>query len=285
MAIATIAYFPQWYQGKLKNAKDVDKVRGDLALEFIAKCQDKGFQVVVVHGGSSKDFDQEISKIKGIKIARKLSPKRAIRRRLAYKTASLLPGVKVIITSEPEKTDLVKSFSKIAKPILDKQADIVVPERTNQSFKKSYPLFQYKSEVKGNSQYNQLLRGHNLLGQKDKDLDFFFGPRAFANKPKVLSLFTRRFNFKKKDKSTILNTFDPEDYSNILYYPIIMALVKKTGVKSVKVSFRYPKIQKENEAIAAKSNFVKKRQAQRSALLYELKQLLSFLKKTHQISL
>lgn len=278
VAICAITYYPKWYQGKLRSIKHTDKVRGDLALEFAQEAVKRGYQVVIVDGKSSKTFKKSLAAIAGVIIKRRKTQKRSPNKRLAYKIASKLAQVKVIVATEPEKTSLVTDcLPQIVRPILKEEADIVVPKRNDQLFQAAYPDYMYHSEIEGNQLYNENLKLHKLLKKTDPDLDMFFGARAFANEPKVLSLFMRKFKVKASDLALPKDFFDAEEYSNTTYFPIVLALKKKLRVKSVEIPFKYPQIQKRNEEAQAKELFLEKRRTQRLSLLLELMHFLNYL--------
>lgn len=272
IAFAIITYYPQWYKGKLKSISHTDKIRGDLALEFIQKAISKNYKVVLADGESSKSFREQLSNFKEMKIIRKRSSKSSPAKRQALRVASKLPEVKVIIITEPEKVPLINNIPDIVKPILKGKTDIVVAKREAMLFKKSFPDYMYKSEIEANREYNKQLRLNNLLSQKDEDLDMFFGPRIFANTPDILSLFTGNF---LKDA----NDIDPEKQANTLYFPIVIALKLGLKVKGVEIPFLYPKIQKDNEEKGAKEFFMEKRRVQKLSILLELTYLLNYLNK------
>ncbi|MBI4226210.1 hypothetical protein HY612_03815 [Candidatus Roizmanbacteria bacterium] len=277
IAFAVITYYPKWYRGKLRSIKHTDKVRGDLALEFFRRSKKLGCQVVVADGKSVKTFRNELSQIDGIRIIKRKSLKRSIARRQAIKIAANLPNVKVIVSSEAEKTSLIDSIDKIAKPVLENRADIVIPKRNSTLFKETYPSYMYESEIEGNKLYSEILRTDNLL-KGSEDFDMFFGPRVFANKKPVVRLFTRKYHLKISKKVYLNSHFDSEDYSATQYFSIIIALKKKLKVKSVEIDFYYPTSQKENEEKGERSLFEEKRKYQRMIILTDLLYFLNFLK-------
>src|SRR5438309_11836026 len=144
IAITALTYFPKWYQGKLQSIKHTDKIRGDLCLEFIQKAINSGYQVVVIDGKSSKTFQKELHKVPGIHIRKRLSAKRSPNRRLAFKIASQIPEVKVIISTEAEKASLLNSVQELVLPLLHNKADIIVPKREDKLLKATYPLYMYE---------------------------------------------------------------------------------------------------------------------------------------------
>ncbi len=269
IAVCIITYYPKWYRGKLRSIKHTDKVRGDLALEFIAKAQKLGLQVVVSDGNSSRSFKKLLTQSKNIHLKFRKHPKRSPGKRQTFQTASKLKDIKVIVTTEPEKISLLDSIETISKPILDGNADIVTPQREDKLFKKTYPDYMYESEIEGNKIYNEYLNLYSLL-PKGETLDMFFGPKAFANKKEVLACFMRKFKLKTGKFKLPSEYFDPEEYSNTGYFPIILALKKKLKVESVEVPFDYPQVQKQNEEAEAKELFIEKRKSQRLSLILEL---------------
>ncbi len=104
--------------------------------------------------------------------------------------------------------------------------------------------------------------------KNSEELDIFFGPRVFANKKEIIALFMKKFTFKVASLPSF--RFDPEDYSNTLYFPILSALKKKMGVVGIEVPFVYPPMQKKNEEQGAKELFIEKRKAQKLSIILEL---------------
>ena len=279
IALAVITYYPKWYQGKLRSLKHTDKVRGDLAIEFFKEAKKRGYQVVVADGMSSKTFRKTITQMPGLNIIKRRSAKRAVAKRQAILKATKLQGVKVIIATEPEKTSLITDcLPRLVNPVINSEADIVVPKRENSLFEKTYPKYMYQSETEGNKLYNEILRTHGLLGDRE-DFDVFFGPRVFANNPKIVRLFTKKFQLKISKKAYLESYFDIDAYSSTLYFPIVIALKKNYKVKSVEVPFSYPKTQKENEDKGSKEYFEEKRRFQRISILVELLYFMNFLKR------
>lgn len=274
VAIAIICFYPGWYRGKLRSIKHTDKIRGDLALQFINSALSV-CQVIVVDGKSARSFRKTLSQIPKLNLILRRSIKRSPSKRQAFKKASQIEGVKAIVATEPEKISLLKSLDNITKPILEGKVDIVIPKRQEDLFAQTYPKYMYESEIEGNQLYNEQLKANNLL-KNDESFDFFFGPRVLKNEPKVLRLFMKKFNLKVTSKRIPQQFLDPEELSNASFFPIILALKRKLKVKSVEISFTYPKLQKENEEIGSPELFLEKRRNQRLGLLLELIHFLSF---------
>lgn len=128
----------------------------------------------------------------------------------------------------------------------------------------------HESEMEANELYNEVLRSSGILKKEEKDFDWFFGPRALANNPKVLRLFMKRYRVRVGNISLPESYFDVEEYSNTSYFPVVVAIKKGLKVKTVEVPFKYPALQKENEEKGARELFIEKRKSQRLALLAEL---------------
>lgn len=276
IAIAICTYYPKWYKGKLGSIKHIDKVRGDLAFLTINKALGFGYQVVVTDGHSSRSFRRELLKIKGVNLIMRRSPKRSVSKRQAIEKASKLPGVKVIVITEPEKVSLIDFIPQITEPVLNDTADIVVANRNDELFKSSYPDYMYQSEIEANELYNELLKSFGFI-TKGEEFDMFFGPRVIKNDKEIIPLFMKKFVF--KDKYALLKYFEPEEFSNVLFFPIVEALKKGYKVKTVEVNFIYPDLQKKNEEIGDKELFLEKRKSQKMGILIDLMHFVSFLEK------
>lgn len=280
VAIAVITFYPKWYRGSLRSIKHADKVRGDLTLQLLTEARKLGYQVVVVDGKSSKTFCSALEKIEGVHLVKRKSLKRSPAKRQAIRIAAKLKGVKIIVLTEGEKVSFVTDCMEILLNKMEKlQLDIVVPKRDHTLFISSYPAYMYESEMEGNGLYNEALRVNDLLNKNSDDLDMFFGPRAFRNDPKIISLFMRRYKIGHTASFFASSYFDAEEYSNTIFFPIILALKNKLKVESVTVPFIYSKKQKENEEKTAKELFLEKRKTQRLAILVELLHFLSYLEK------
>jgi hypothetical protein len=286
IAFAIITYYPKWYKGPLRSIKHTEKLRGDLALEFLRKATAAGYTVICVDGQSANSFHKELAAISDLTVVRRRTPGRGVNKRQAIKYLSKVQKVKVIVLTEGEKISILSDcLPEIVTPILTGKADIVVPRRRDDLFKSSYPAYMYQSEVEGNRIYNEALRTHGVFTPGIPDFDIFFGPRAFKNDPKIVSLFMKRYTI---TGGTLLEgLFDPDAYSNILNFPIITAVKNKLRVLDVEVPFVYPQIQKENEEVGAREMFVLKRNEQRVNFLIGLMHFLSYLdrKKTTKLKL
>ena len=271
IAICMITRYPEWYSGEPRSNRNIDKIRGDLALQTISASVQRGYQTVVTYSSNDDEFNQKLHKIDGVVKIKRTAAKRAPAKRLAMVAASKIPGVEAIITTEAEKLSFVTDcILPVAQPLVQKTADIVIPMRKPALFRKTYPDYMYASEVDANSLYNEELRAYGLIPPDHLGFDLFFGPRAVRNEPHLVGLFLKQFHFTGAVLSDIQLEYDPEDYSNTQFFPIIEAFIKGYKVVGVEVPFTYPFSQKRNEEKGARDLFVKKREAQKIAVLTEL---------------
>lgn len=285
VAVATTTSYPKWYRGKLRSNKHTDKIRGDLALEMIRIATKKGYKVIIADWNSPRKLRKELSLISGAVIIRRRSPRRSIAKRQALRMAAELPTTLVIILTEPEKVSLIEDcMDRMIMPILKGEADIVIPKRNDELFKKTYPDYQYLSEKEGNNIYNEELKSHKLI-KVGEDLDMFFGPRVFLNKRPILSLFLKRYEFNIKQMLFPKWYFDPEELSNTNFFPVVEALKKGFKVKTIEVPFKYPNLQRQNEENGLREIFFEKRKAQRIGLIIELLHFVAFLEKYRGVRL
>src|SRR3989338_4376437 len=277
IAFAVITYYPKWYGGNLQSIKHTDKVRGDLAIDFFKEASKRGYQVVAADGKSSKTFRKTISKIPLLTIINRRSVKRSLAKKQAIKKASGLLGAKVIVLTEAEKISLVTDcLPELVNPIINDEADIIIPKRSATLFQKTYPEYMFQSEREGNKLYNDILRINGFLKDRE-EFDAFFGPRVFKNTPEIRALFTRGYRIKIDKKAFLEPYFDPETYSTTFSLHLIKAFKKGLRVKSVEVPFSYPMIQKDNEEKGARELFEEKRRTQRVGFLVELLYVIHYL--------
>lgn len=276
VCIATATFYKNWYPGQVRNNEaDVDKIRGDLALQLMKDSIESGFQLVNVDGGSSAEFLSEMSNMEVMwkkEEERGMSPSR----RQAFREASQKEGVKIIVWTEPEKTDIVaKNIKELSMPILRAEADIVIPRRTEKTFA-TYPGFQVESEKRLNKDWNNVLRRFGLLKESDGDLDVAFGPKIFRNSPAVLSLFLARYEIENSNIS-MGSLVRPETYSNATFFPVIAGLDQGYKVESIEIdNFVYPPKQASMEKDS--EEFRNKRRKQRTDIVTGAIEFCRFLK-------
>lgn len=278
IGFAVITSYPKWYRGRLKSIKHTDKVRGDLALEFIQKAAIAGYHIVVSDGKSTKTFRRDLETIPGAIILKRKTKASGEAKRNAISKVTKISSVEVIVLTEPEKIGIVTNcLHDIVRPILEDKADIVIPRRNDELFRLTHPLYMYESERELNSIYNEALRSNNMLPENLQNLDSCFGPRVFRNEKKFVKLFKRKYHF--SSNFLLEKLYNPDVYSNVLFFPIVNALRKKLRVEVIEVSFSYPRLQKENEDVGQREAFIAKRNLQRVSILTDLMHFLSFIKK------
>jgi glycosyltransferase involved in cell wall biosynthesis len=264
IAVSTTTSYPTWYAGKqLEDERTTDKVRGDLAIETIRQAEQNGFRVVVVDGGSSKDFVNRIKESGVILLTQSESGMGASRRQV-LKEASGLSGVGVICWIEPEKVSVVKEcLPQAIYPILDGTADIVVPARAEDTFN-SYPKYQVESERKLNKMWNSIVKNEGFLAPDREDLDISFGPKFFRNTPEILDLFLAKYKIKGQN-AALQRLTDPDRYANSMSFPIVAALAKGYKVLGVEVPYTHPPRQTELET--GNEEYDAKRDSQRRDII------------------
>lgn len=276
VVFAIITSYPKWYTGQLRSIKHTGKIRGDLALAFFHEANKRGYRIVCADSKSAKSFQKEVSLIPNVKLIKSKIPGSGRNKRIAIREVVKLEGAEVIVLCEPEKVSLITDcLEQIVMPILNGSADIVVPKREEALFKSTYPDYMYQSEIEANRLFNEALKTNSFLNSRQSEFDHFFGPRVFKNDKKIISLFVRRYIF--TGQTVVSSLFDPDIYSNAQYFPIVNALRKKLRVVEVTVPFKYPNVQKENEAVGDREAFINKRQFQRINILVDLMHLIGYL--------
>lgn len=272
IAIVTSTLYKNWHPRSVTTENQIDKVRGNLALEMFSRSLGLGLQIMVVDSGSSIDFVNEIKKLGVPNLTTNFSGTFSESRRTGYKIAAALADVKVIVWTEPEKSNLINnSLIEACKTIENGTADVVVPRRSKKTME-SLPPFQKESEELGNKQIREMT---------NKDLDIFFGPKIFSARPDVVELFLEKFEYKDDSKNN--KDSDLEKWLNSISFPIISALIKNYKVIDYEIDYVHPKSQTEIE----KGNpaFDEKRIIQRENLIKGISELLKYYKNPEESSL
>lgn len=253
IAFTTSVMCRNWYDGELKDEHDVDKIRGDLALETITRAADRGFQVVTVVDNQSRQF-ADVLREKGLAVYEQDENNLSGSRRQAIRIATKLKGIKAIVTAEPEKTPIVDSLQRLTQPVLDGEADVVMPKREVIAFD-TYPPEQAKREKQANAITNRFLRKEGLLPQDAPDLDFWVGVRVIRNDPKIIDLFMAKEQYKFDEHAEEVidekhidpQIFNLDTWANALYIPIVKALRTGLRVKGVEIPYKHPPQQTQSE--------------------------------------
>lgn len=230
--------------GDIRNPEDTDNVRGDLGFETFEKALSHGVRVVTSDGGSSEDFLTSIEGLthQGLTVVRSEISDRAYQRRNSFRGGLALPGVVVVVYTQPEKVRLMDFLEEITYPILSKTAEVVIPRRIPEVARPTYPGYQWDSEMEVNETYNKLV---------DVRRDWFFGSFAFSADPEVAELFLKKYVIDGVMATSSGIPLDIEQYSGNHYPPLMEAIHRGMKVEEVAVPFTYPKTQLENETIPA----------------------------------
>lgn len=272
LCIVTTTRYPLFGSDAGTDAATVDNVRGTLALETFRSALKKGNQLRVSDMGSSPLFLEELKKL-GVEVATGQSASRAECKRLLYRSAQEIKNVEAVVWIEPEKADMIEDvcMARCVEPILTHKADVVMPTRTQESWS-TYPDYMMESEVIANEKCNALLRKNNLLKTGSPDIDHFFGPRMFANKPEIVDIFCEEYALDANQNSAAHTLMNPDIYSNSSYLPVVRALQEGYTVETVPIDFHYPETQRAIEGTMS-SSFKKYRQKQRINIVSGMMQL------------
>lgn len=196
---------------------EVDRVRIGLAERSIGLSTEKGYEVILVDGGSEDKVVRRFEKA-GALVSIQKEPGIGPGRREAIRYA-LDRKPEVVVWMEPEKVDFVRFIGELTN-YFSQEIDLVMPERVSLS---SYPRFQQKTETIGNEFFRQAT-GINL--------DIYFGPSLW--RPRVANYFLD------------YDTRNGDMQDSIIIPPINMILA---GVKAkfVKVDFAYEPSQRDIE--------------------------------------
>lgn len=278
ISLATATFYPSWPLDKS------DKVRGDLAIETFKEIKKMKLSLYISDGGSSESFISKISSL-GHKIYRQKNRGLSAGRRHALTQASFKKGCLAIVLFEPEKVSFIKDcLIKLIQPILETQADIVVPKRDEKSFL-SYPDYQASSEKLLNSLIASMII--DTLKKKGKpipleiiEIDFLFGPKIISNKSSILGLFMDKYISKNLSGE---KKFQCEIWANALFFPLFAALYKGFKIISLPITYSHPK----SQTLLESTNllFMRKRKYQFKTLLAATKEFLLLLEKNPKSSI
>lgn len=235
IAIVTTTFYKTF---GTENQGAADQLRGELAIKTLELVKQKGYQIVVVDGGSCSAFLEQLRQMEITPSIEKVRGMSASRQQ-GFEEARNLEGVKVICWIEPERVSIVADcLQEAVRPILDGRADIVVPKRDSEALR-TYPDYQTESEQRANRLLNAILKKQGLLPEETEDLDVWFGPKFFKNDPEIVKIFLERYEFEKRNLK-LDEIVRPEMWPNANFFPIINALARGYRVMSVTVPYRHP---------------------------------------------
>lgn len=210
VAIATSTYYNQ--------DSESDRIRAELAKRTIRSAIDLGYEVAIVDAGSSHALLKEFENY-GARLSLNLGGTMGSDRRRAIEVASTI-GRTLVAWTEPEKEYYIPELWKTALPIIEEKADIVVPDRRPLN---DYPIGQQYAENLGN------LVWKDITGL---DLDILCGPRTWR---KELSHYFLEYGGEYGDKW------------DSIFIPVMNAVLKGEKVVGVKIDYKHPKDQTQNE--------------------------------------
>lgn len=263
VGIVTTTQYPEW-AANIEPLANESKVRGDLALKMLDEGLRLGAQLLVVDSElSSPEFQFQIISRQIPLIPRTINTLSG-QRRDAISEIRKNTSIKAILMNDPEKVSLVTDgLERCVQPILDGEADIVIPQRDRKLFVETYPAPQVIYEREQNEIINRGLRQMGIMKPEHPDFDWLIGARFLANKPEVTNLFLDEYQYAAHalQKEGVAGLLNPEMWPNGQYIPVIAALVKGMRVKSIWVPYKHPQTQTNFEN-AQESEFTAKRQRQ-----------------------
>jgi len=239
IAIATTTYYQ--YKDKEKNT------RLNLACGLISNAVAAGYPIIVVDA-SPTFLPRDTFSLLGVKVIQQTDSGMDGSRRQVFRAAEDLHELSahsdgITVWTEPEKGHIIKYILSIIAPIQEGRAHIVIAGRTDASWD-TYPRFQIESEKTANAVY-QHVTGINA--------DVMFGLAAFSRE--VAHFFTQC-----NPRSYGVNT------GYIQHVAPLLAVACGFKVECVKVDFKYPPQQREEEETEQSMNMVTNR-------LWQMRQL------------
>lgn len=224
-----------------KGDDEVTRVREELTLEALANASRLGIDMVVVEGGSKREFLEQVGKLERIGlVAEPPNVTMGEGRRVGLREAMADPENKYFLWMEPEKAGLIKAgnLEKILRPLRNGEADIVVPKRSEAGMR-SLTDKQRWFESRANVRATRIMYGQDPSGKDDpegfegKVLDLWFGPKAFNREGAEEFL-----NYQARSGG---------DKWDAIIVPVINAYKKGLRVTSVEVDFIYDERQTKSE--------------------------------------
>lgn len=207
--------------------RSVEETRFKLAEQLCRNGTEAGHAVVVVDGSPEPKIQERLKKTGALvypELVSGMGPSRRLAFFLAHEIC-LQKDHDIILWTEAEKVQIVEAIPKIIEPFRTREADIVIPARSTESWK-TWPEFQQETEKKANAVYAQAT---GLLG-----FDPMHGPVALHQS---VAHYFAKFNPR---------TYGVHDRYIQHYAPMVAA---KAGKKlaSVVIETSYPPEQKKEE--------------------------------------
>ena len=236
VVLVTVTYYP-----------NISDVRFPLALELCQLAATKEIQTVIVDDSPDHPAVRDALEKGGKGYIKVYQQDKAIYhgkggalRQAIYTARELLADANknydkcektAICFAEPEKVDIANHIHLIVKTILDGSTDIVVPKRSEELFRQTYPIEQFHSENFANLHFNSLAKHFKgFQAENATQIDWLFGPFAFRTS---LADTWLNYNGTSWDAQMI---------------PYVRAVRNENRrISSVTIDFRHPKEMKEQE--------------------------------------
>ncbi|MFA5775969.1 MAG: hypothetical protein WC988_00160 [Patescibacteria group bacterium] len=272
VVVFATTFYKNW-QSSQTDITNADSARGNASIDTFRQAVEGDYQVVVVDGGSSKEYLETLERM-GVKVLAQEKPGMVEAKREALeKSVDLNPRVLLLI--QAEKTEVIPYISQLVDPIARGEADIVMAGRDPSLFRTTYPSFQVESEEFGNRWCNRIAQHLGIL-PTDTQFDWFFGVKAFRNDPELVRMFMERYQVDDPEWAKRRGGANPERYTNFDFFPVLAALHSDRKVVGVDIPFSYPPKQKAMEETLA-GDFIEKRRMQRETILVEVMQFARYL--------
>ncbi len=245
IAVCTRTFYPHWNNGETADSPEGtnDKVRGDLALQFMEMARRRYRLVVADATGPESPFGRAVRQWNGDVQVVPASPGISTQLRTAYAAAMNDTKARVLVSTEPEKTDLIGEVDRLADDLLADRSDLLVPERSDESWN-TYPSYQRETEGQANRTIARILEKAGLTAP-GMNLDILFGPKLFSVRSDVRA---RMVGILWRQLVTADPKLKPAEHGDALNLPVARALQAKLRVRGLTVNFAYPPSQLELEA-------------------------------------
>jgi len=150
--------------------KDIKEVRPKLALMTMEKCQKRGYQIMVVDGGSDKNFRDKACSNPAVIFKQSQKGVGASRREALSEAAKIAGDDGAIVWMEPEKHPFIDKLQKPASFVIKKRFDLITLGRKK--------FHNYPPEQK----LGELFVNYALKQFTGLNWDFCFGPFITSQK-------------------------------------------------------------------------------------------------------
>ncbi len=254
VAVCSTTFYPKWEDraDKLSEPRrdNEDNLRGDLAIATIKTVVEKGYQLLVVDGGSPEAFRKAVLEVCGDSVNFRPQKERGLgpSRQQAFAEAGELSGVERIAFTLAERLDFAhRGLDTALAAFEERNLDMMLVGRQSLD---SLPDRQAESERRCHRFIDGTLTHFGILDEAEKGKwDWFSGYHFFKNTPQVQAVLAKRYGFTGNPEKYPLEKYvNPDLYSNALYFPLVHALnSSEMSVGTMKVDYIHPKEMKDFE--------------------------------------